>query len=143
MSPILPFAALTILSASPALGSEAIPDLASGIGQMVFGLAVVIALLLGSLWLIKRLSGPRGGAAGLKVLGAVPVGTRERVVMVEIADKVLVLGVTQASVNMLHTLDASEVRQMQPSPTTGRPPNEGGDFSRWLGRALDRRNGKG
>jgi hypothetical protein len=37
---------------------------------MLFGLAVVIALLFACLWLIRRLSAPRGGGAAIKVLGA-------------------------------------------------------------------------
>lgn len=113
------------------------PDLSSSLVQLFGGLAVVIALLLGSLWLIKRLSGPRGTASGLKVLGAAPVGTRERVVLVELADKVLVLGVTQNSVNTLHTLDAEEFRKHGGTPPQSSQPG----FQGWLAQAMERRRG--
>lgn len=126
--------------ASPALATEPVPSLAGSIGQMVIGLGAVIAMLLASLWLIKRLSSPRGLAAGMKVLGAVSVGSRERVVLVEIADKVLVLGVTAASMNTLHTLDAAQLQRTAPAPadTAG-----GGDFSKWFRHSLERRKHEG
>jgi flagellar protein FliO/FliZ len=96
----------------------------------------VVALLLGSLMLIKRLSSPRGAAAGLKVLGAASVGPRERVVLVELADQVLVLGVTPSSVNTLHTLPLDTFRAC--SPTLSQTPP---DFQGWLAKALERRKG--
>lgn len=84
-------------------------DLAGSVGQMFFGLAVVIVVLVACLWLLKRLGAPRGSARGLKVLGATPVGPRERVVLVEVGHKVLVLGVGPGQVNMLDTLTADEL----------------------------------
>ncbi|MDT3668909.1 MAG: flagellar biosynthetic protein FliO [Aromatoleum sp.] len=126
-----------LLAASPPLAAaDAPPDVAGSIGQMVFGLAVVIGLLLTGLWLIKRLSVARGAMTGLKVLGAAPVGPRERVVLVEIAGKVLVLGVTSASVNTLHTLSADEAAGLVGSD----PGKAAGDFPGWLKRAMERRN---
>lgn len=107
---------------------------------MVVGLGVVIVVLLASLWLIKRLTSSRGISSGIKVLGGVSIGSRERVVLVEVADKVLVLGVSAANVNTLHTLDASELRRAadaSPQPSADRPQ---GDFSKWLKLSLDRRS---
>lgn len=138
-SPLLHVAlpGLLYLAASPVRASQDVPSLASSFGQMVLGLGAVIGLLLLSLWLIKRLSLPRGQAAGLKVLGGVAVGSRERVVMVEVGDKVLVLGVTTASVNTLHTLEAADVaRSLPPAPGDVRE----GEFARWLRRSVDRRD---
>jgi len=89
-------------------------DLVSSLGQMLLGLAIVIVALFACLWLLKRLGGPRGAARGLKVLGATPVGPRERVVLVEVADKVLVLGVAPGRVNTLHTLDADQLAASLP-----------------------------
>lgn len=117
--------------------TSAAPDFAAGLGQMLFGLAVVIALLLACLWAIKRLSVPRGSAAAMKVLGAVPVGPRERVVLVSLGDKVLVLGVAPGTVNTLHVLAADEL----PSPSAAAPPQTGSrDFSGWLKQAMERRH---
>lgn len=123
------------LAADPAPAPTPAPDLATGVGQMVIGLGAVIAVLLVSLWLIKRLASPRGAAAGIKVLGAVSVGSRERVVLVKIAEKVLVVGVSSASVSTLHTLDAADLQDGDDHPAA--PP--GKDFSRWLKLSMERR----
>ncbi|AYH43091.1 flagellar biosynthetic protein FliO [Azoarcus sp. DN11] len=106
---------------------------------MLLGLAVVLGLLLGSLWLIKKLSAPHGAAAGLKVLGAVPVGPRERVVLVEVGGAVLVLGVTPSNVRTLHTLPAEALQGTTPpdAPSVSGP---FGDFQGWLKRSMERRN---
>lgn len=132
---LTPFALLS--AAAPAWAADAAPGVTDGLAQMLLGLAVVLGLLLGSLWLIKRLSAPRGAAAGLKVLGAVPVGPRERVVLVEIAGQVLVLGVTSASVRTLHTISADALQHPTDTTPTATP---FGDFPSWLKRSLERRN---
>ncbi len=134
----LPLPLLLLVLSGQVIASQEVPSLASSFGQMVLGLGVVIGLLLVSLWLIKRLSAPRGHAAGLKVIGGVAIGSRERVVMVEVADKVLVLGVTAASVNTLHTLSADQLVRATPPATPGARPE--GDFGKWLKRSLERRN---
>lgn len=103
---------------------------------MLLGLTIVLGLLLGTLWLIKRLSTPHGAAAGLRVLGAVPVGPRERVVLVEVADQVLILGVTQTNVRTLHTLPVGALKDLPPANGTGAG---FGDFSGWLKRSMERR----
>lgn len=100
------------------------PGLAVGLGQMLLGLGVVVALLLAALWLLKRLAGARRGAGPLKILGATAVGPRERVVVVEVAGKVLVLGVAPGRVTALHSLDAADL----PGPPPGRGAGEGHAF---------------
>ncbi len=127
---LLPFlsAAAHAQSTTPATS-----ELGSGFGQMLFGLAVVIAILFATLWAIKRLTAPRGGSVPLKVLGATAVGPRERIVLVELAGNVLVLGVTQSSVQTLHVLDAGELPAATPQPPTGL------DFSAWLKQSVERR----
>lgn len=116
-----------------------IPSLASNFGQMLFGLAIVVALLMVCLWVLKRLSVPRGAASGLKLLGGIGVGTRERVVLLEVGDKVLVLGVTATNINTLHVLDSEEVAQ--PDTPPGLPAQQG-DFAAWLKKSLNKAQGR-
>ncbi|WP_332871097.1 flagellar biosynthetic protein FliO [Parazoarcus communis] len=129
----------------PALARAADPvpspatDLAGSLGQMLFGLVVVIALLVACLWAIKRLSQPRNAAGVLKVLGATAVGPRERVVLVETGPKVLVLGVAPGSVRTLHILEASDFPTDAATNDTGTV--AGGDFAGWFRKALERRHG--
>lgn len=126
---------IACLLATPAYAAEPVSGMTDGLVQMVLGLTVVVGLLLGSLWLIKRLSTPGGAARGMKILGALPVGPRERIVLVEIADKVLVLGITAAGINALHTLERSQLPQDDPTPAAGAR----NDFGHWLKKSLERR----
>lgn len=85
---------------------------ASGLLQAGFGMAVVVGLIFLCAWLARRFGLQRlGGGHLVKVVSSASVGQRERVVVVEVANQWLVLGVTSSQVNMLHTLPA----QAQPA----------------------------
>ena len=73
--------------------------------QGLLGLLVVLASLMAFFWFMRRFSPGQGGAQGLvKVVGGVMLGTREKVVVVEVGDTWLLLGVGGGQVNTLHTL---------------------------------------
>jgi len=130
-----PSVSTSVAGSSPATAS---PDFAASLVQMLFGLAVVIALLFACLWLIRRLAAPRGGATVIKVLGAAAVGPRERVVLVQLGEQVLVLGVAPGSVNKLHEMNRNEL----PLPTSAGADQAGPNFSGWLKQAMERRNAR-
>ncbi len=86
------------------------PDLGSSALQMIFGLLLVLGLLLGTLWLLKRISQPRGHVAGLlRVVAGVAVGSRERVVILELGNSWLVLGVAPGQVSTLAEIPRQEI----------------------------------
>lgn len=129
-APITVFLALTIGRAD----AQAAPaqDLGSSVFQLLFGLAVVIALVFASLWLLKKLSAPRGEAAGLlRVVAGTAVGPRERVVIVEVGGSWLVLGVAPGRITALADLPRGESPQA-PAPT------QGADFAGRLRQMIDR-----
>ncbi|HZP85926.1 MAG TPA: flagellar biosynthetic protein FliO [Burkholderiales bacterium] len=76
-----------------------------GLLQAVLGLAVVLALIWGAAWIMRRLQPNIGGAQGaLKLVASQAVGQRERIVVVEIADQWLVVGVAPGNVNAIASL---------------------------------------
>ena len=92
----------------------------TGVLQMLLGLGAVLLSLFGAMWVLKRLqSGGIAGNSPLKVLGATSVGQRERVVLVAVGQKVLVLGVAPGRVNALHTMDASELPAIEAQTPIG------------------------
>jgi flagellar protein FliO/FliZ len=112
------------------------PGLAAGAIQMVLGLALVLALLIGSLWLLRRLSAGGGAGSGLlRVIGGVAVGPRERVVLVEVGETWLVLGVAPGQVSTLHQLPRAE------TPAAAASTVPAGSFRGWLDSALEHRHG--
>ena len=118
------------------LGTTAAPDLGSSALQMVFGLLVVLALLLGALWLLKRISQPRGPVAGLmRVVAGVAVGPRERVVILELGNSWLVLGVAPGQVTTLAEIPRQELPAGAHVPAAG-------EFPAWLKNIVEARGKK-
>lgn len=100
----LPAAAAALLPGA-AFAAAPGPD-AGSLVQVVLGLlAVVVAVLLLARFL-PRLQGVRPGGRGqLRVVDSLPLGQKERIVLVEVGDRQLLIGVTAAQVCTLHALD--------------------------------------
>lgn len=73
--------------------------------KMVMGLAVVLAVMALISWGVKRML-PNGASQNsvVKVVGGVSVGSRERVVVLEVAGRWLVVGVAQGQVSSIANL---------------------------------------
>jgi flagellar protein FliO/FliZ len=128
--PVLLLTAL--LSGFARAESAPAPDVGGSLLQLLLGLAIVLALMWGSMILLKRIAAPRGAASGmLKVITAAAVGPRERVVIVEVGDKWLVLGVAPGRVTPLHELPKGET---PPTAALAAP-----DFAARLKGMLERR----
>lgn len=101
----------------------AVPEMASaaettGAASGYMGVVMSLLLILGGFvlvaWLVRRWV-PQGAQAGLvKVVGATSVGPRERVVVVEVDDTWLVLGVGGGQVHSLHAMDKPKGGGMRP-----------------------------
>jgi flagellar protein FliO/FliZ len=78
--------------------------------QMVLGLALVLGAIAGAAWLARRagVASPQG-ARLLKLVAALPVGAKERVVVLELQQQWLVLGVAPGRVSALATLPRGEL----------------------------------
>ena len=136
----------SMVFARVARAAEAVAPAPSGFGagsmlQFAFGLAVVLGLIMAAGWFMKRFSlGP--SAAGLvKVVGGASVGQRERVIVVEVGDTWMVVGVAPGRVNALHTMPKGEVSA---SATTqgGTPIPAPAAFAAWLKDTMEKRRGK-
>lgn len=105
-------------------------DAGASVLTMLFGLAVVLACIYGLMLLAKRVQARTGsGQAAVRIIGGTSVGPRERVVLVEVGGKVLVLGVAPGRISALDTLSADDVPREQPAPLEG-------DFQRKLASLL-------
>jgi len=78
----------------------------------VGGLFVVLALLLGLAWVVKRYMSVPGISKGrIQVVGGVSLGPRERAVIVEVDGARLLLGVAQGNVRLLERLEPVDAAQ--------------------------------
>lgn len=109
--------------------------------QMLGGLILVLALIGGITWLLKRFALIPAGASGtVKVVAATAVGQRERVVVVEIANTWLVLGVAPGRINTLHTLDKVNVRAVDEGGNSG-VDSSAAEFSEQLNHSIHKSHG--
>lgn len=108
--------------------------------QVMLGLGLVLAVIAGSAWLLRRFGGiSRSPGGAIKVIGGSAVGQRERVVLVEIADTWLVIGVAPGHITALHTMSKGESAAIAEQST-----DKAGDsrFSAWFRQVMERRNEK-
>lgn len=132
---------LVSLVPASAIAAEVPPSPAASLVQMLLGLVLTLALLFGSLMLLKRLQGARANhASALRVISATSVGPRERVVLVAVGKQVLVVGVAPGRVTALHTMAREDLPPI-PDPAPAPPPLSG-EFARQLKKILGRRREK-
>jgi flagellar protein FliO/FliZ len=111
---------------------EVEPMAAGSLAQMILGLTAVLALILGLAWVMRRMGGIPGAAAGsLRVLGGLSMGTRERVVLIQVGETQLLIGVAPGRVQTLHVLE-------QPVQLNETNPPGKGNFAASLNAALRR-----
>jgi len=73
---------------------------------MILSLLIVLLVVIVSAYILKKFQiTAQGGQQALKVVSSVHLGSKERVVVVQVGEKQLVLGVTANQVNLLDTLD--------------------------------------
>ncbi len=78
--------------------------------QWASGLSIVLVLIFVCAWLLRRLGQISNvGGSKLRVLGGVSVGARERVVLVQVGNNQLVLGVAPGRVQTLHVVDQADL----------------------------------
>jgi flagellar protein FliO/FliZ len=110
-----------------------------GVLQTIFALMFVLALLVGAAWALKRF-GPKnfgGGNSNVKLVGALSVGARERILVVEVGEQWIVVGASPGRMNALATMprqESTEAAVNTPLPTA--------NFAAWLKQTIDKRDGK-
>lgn len=104
--------------------------------QVIFSLLLVLAAVFVVGWILKRINLPQQGAGNaLKVISGVAVGQRERIVLVEVNDTWLVVGVAPGQVNALHSMPKGTL----PSAASGATGTEN-KFQGWLKQVMEKRD---
>lgn len=80
---------------------------ANGFGDwLMVGITLlgIVALIYALAWVAKRYGGlTSAGVHGMRIVAALPVGARERIVLLDVKGQQLLLGITSHSINHLHT----------------------------------------
>lgn len=96
------FAAVSAADASRTVGSAEIV-------QWSISLTVVLMIFFACVWGLRKLNGLNaGGAEKMRVLGGVSLGMREKVMLLQIGKKQLLLGVTPGRIETLLILEGDD-----------------------------------
>ncbi|MBK5962705.1 flagellar biosynthetic protein FliO [Thiocystis minor] len=105
---VLALGVLIALAAPPLLADPAAASAqaASGyLAQLVGGLVLVILTILVLAWILRRLPGMTGqGQQIIEILAVRAVGTRERLMLVQVGEEQILVGLTPTGMRHLHTL---------------------------------------
>ncbi|WP_047280883.1 flagellar biosynthetic protein FliO [Pseudomonas lundensis] len=113
----------SVLAAEPVVTATtaAAPVVGSGIGgqltQLVLGLLLVLGLIFGLAWLLRRVqhAGPRQGQV-IELISSRALGARDRLVLVQVGNEQILLGLTPGRITPLHVL-----KEPVTLPTTAQP----------------------
>jgi flagellar protein FliO/FliZ len=96
------------------------PSLAGNLIQTTLGLLLILLLIGGAAWAFKRFGHFQTGVQGrMKVIGGISLGTRERVVLLQVGTQQLVIGVAPGAIQTLHVLDEPLPIEGKPNPPAG------------------------
>jgi flagellar protein FliO/FliZ len=93
--------------------AQAATDPAGSMFTVLLSLALILGGFVAVAWFVRRYLPGVGAQGGVKVVGTTAVGARERVVVVEVGDTWLLLGVGGGNVRLLHTQPKPERMQEQ------------------------------
>jgi flagellar protein FliO/FliZ len=79
---------------------------AGSVLQLTLSLAAVVAAIFGLGWVMRRLHGLPGSThRALRVIATLPVGTRDRIAIIQAGDTQVLIGVSPGRIQTLHGLE--------------------------------------
>jgi flagellar protein FliO/FliZ len=100
--------------------------------KLTGGLLLVVLVIFALAWLLKKFNLNQQSHSGLiKIIAGLPLGTRDRIVLLQVGEEQILLGLTPGRIEKLHTLAV-------PLDAPGEP-LEGASFSARLNRIMGER----
>lgn len=104
---------------SPQVGKHVMANMNAG--SMILSLLMVLVLIIICAFVLKRFNFAQQGVSQLRLITSLSLGTKERVMVVQVGEQQLLLGVTGGQITLLDKL--SEPLTSQLSNTTDLPKN--------------------
>lgn len=147
----LSVSAILSLASNLALSAEVVAvSPTGGVLKMVIGLAVVLAVMALITWVLKRMvPGVGNKQSVIRIVGGVSVGSRERVVVLEVGGRWIVVGVAAGQVSSLANLESGANDLAEKIPMGRSMTDSGNDgfsntFAAWLlkstGKILEKKD---
>ena len=101
----LPLSALAAEPVAQAVTAPAVGSVGGQLTQLVLGLLLVIGLIFVLAWLMRRVQriGPGNGQV-IELVGSRALGPRDRLVLVQVGEEQILLGLTPGRITPLHVL---------------------------------------
>src|SRR3569833_2010477 len=109
-------------AAPEAISAPTAPS-AGGLAQVTVALLLVLVAIFAVAWVARRMRGfnNRVGDA-IDVLADIPLGQKERAVLLKVGQKQILVGVAPGHINTLHVLEEPlDLKKPTAGPTDGRP----------------------
>lgn len=106
------------------------------LASVAAGLVLIVALILILGWFLRRFN--QGGLfnnSSIKIIATLPLGTRERLAVVDVGGQQLLLGITATQINTLHVFD-------EPVIAAGDSSSASSDFGKKLMAILQQKNNR-
>ncbi|HOD65180.1 MAG TPA: flagellar biosynthetic protein FliO [candidate division Zixibacteria bacterium] len=113
------------LQAAPNSETDAAPFAGSALPSLVriaSALAIVIACIYGGIYALRRLAGKRGGfgrSGRLEIIETAAVAPRKTISLVRVADKAVLVGVTETAITLLTELSPEKTAEILAAPAAG------------------------
>ena len=108
---------------------------AGGLAQVTFALLIVLVAIFAVAWVARRMRGFNNRVGGaIDVLADVPLGQKERAVLLKVGNQQILLGVAPGRVNTLHVLPEPLELAKPPAPDVPGGPTFRNILMRSLGK---------
>jgi flagellar protein FliO/FliZ len=95
------------------------------------GLLIVLGVFFLCVWGVRKLNGLAvNNTEQMRIVGGLSLGMREKIILIQVGKKQLIVGVTPGRINTLHVLEDHECLMKQP------PVEPGGLFAQRLMQAM-------
>ncbi len=84
------------------------------LAKLTLGLLLVVLIILGLAWLVKRFNLSQHSQNGLiRIIAGLPLGTRDRIVLLQVGDEQILLGLSPGRIRKLHTLSNPLIQEQE------------------------------
>jgi flagellar protein FliO/FliZ len=83
------------------------------------GLVIVLSIFFVCVWTLRKLNASTANSAEkMRIVGGIPLGLREKVILLQVGKKQLILGITPGRIETLHVLEGDDCLIKEPTMTT-------------------------
>jgi flagellar protein FliO/FliZ len=123
LAPVVALAEQARPFAAPSAVQTVAPSGIGSLGQVTLSLAIVLAVIFAAAWVLRRVRGfSKGSGSTLDVLAELPLGQKERAVLIRCGSTQLLLGVAPGRVSILHVLaEPIDLQSTSGTPAVTKP----------------------